>query len=91
MVAVGAFVEEGVEEIEDVAIVAIVLFLVGLVLFERFNPLGMISVTGHFLQYLNLVVGGLEVVRRALHDLDGHVVVILEVFGQPDSREVAPA
>lgn len=54
VVAVGPLVEEGVEEVEDVAVVTIILLFVGFVLLERFNPLGMISITGHFLQDLNL-------------------------------------
>jgi len=29
-------------------------------------------------------------VGGTLHDLDGRVVVVLEVFGQPHGREVAP-
>lgn len=38
-----------------------------------------------------LVVGGLEVVGGALHDLDGDVGVVLEVLGEPDGGEVSPA
>ena len=34
VVAVGTFVEEGVEEVEDVGVVSVELFLVGFVLFE---------------------------------------------------------
>ena len=54
MVAIGSFVKEGVEEVEYVTIISIKCFLARLVLFERFNPLWMISKTGHFLQYFNL-------------------------------------
>lgn len=36
------------------AVVTIIFLFVGFVLLERFNPLGMISITGHFLQDLNL-------------------------------------
>jgi hypothetical protein len=49
VVAVGPLVEEGVEEVEDVGVVAFDLLLVGLVVLERFNPLGMICITGNFL------------------------------------------
>ena len=54
MVAVGSFIEEGVKQVEYMAVIAIVFGFVGFVLFERFNPLGMISITGHFLQDFNL-------------------------------------
>ena len=54
MIAIGSFVEERVEEIEYVTVISIKFFFAWLVLFERFNPLWMISKTGHFLQYFNL-------------------------------------
>jgi hypothetical protein len=49
MVTVWALVEKGVEEVEDVGVVAFDLLLVRLVGLERFNPLGMISIAGNFL------------------------------------------
>ena len=54
MVAVGSLIEEGVEKVEDVAIIAIVFLFVGLILLEGFDPLWMIGVAGHFLQYFDL-------------------------------------
>jgi len=54
VVAVGTFVEEGVEKVQHVAVISVELLLVGLVVLQRFNPLGMISVAGHLLQDLNL-------------------------------------
>lgn len=54
VVAIGTLVEEGVEKVEDVAVVAVVFGFVRLVLLQRFNPLGMIRVAGHFLQDFNL-------------------------------------
>ena len=54
VVAVGPLVEEGVEEIEDVGVISVVVIFVGLVGLEGLNPRRMISITGHFLQYLNL-------------------------------------
>jgi hypothetical protein len=49
MVAIGSLVEEGVEEVEDMAIVSVVFLFIGLVLLERFDPIRMISVAGDFL------------------------------------------
>jgi hypothetical protein len=54
MVTIGPLVEEGVQQVEHMAVVSIEFLFGGLVLFERFNPFGMISITGHFLQDLNL-------------------------------------
>lgn len=54
MITVGTFVEEGVEKVEDVAIVSVVTLFFGFVCFEGLDPLGMICVAGHFLQDLNL-------------------------------------
>jgi len=49
MIAIRTFIEEGIEEIEDVAVVTIEFLLVGFVLFEGSDPIGMISVAGYFL------------------------------------------
>jgi hypothetical protein len=49
MVAIGSLVEEGVEEVEDMAIVSVVFLFIGLVLLEGFDPIRMISVAGDFL------------------------------------------
>jgi len=38
-----------------------------------------------------LIVAGLEVVLGAFHDLDCHVGRVLEILGEPDGREMAPA
>lgn len=54
MVTVWSFIEEGVEKIEDMAIVAIVFFFVGFVMLEGFDPLRMICVAGDLLQYFDL-------------------------------------
>ena len=54
MITIGTLIKERVQEIEDVAIIAVEFLLFGFVLLQRFNPLGMISITGHFLQDLNL-------------------------------------
>ena len=43
------------------------------------------------LQQLDLVEGGLGVVGGGAHDLEGDVLAIGVVAGQPDGREVAPA
>ena len=43
------------------------------------------------LQQLDLVQGGLGVVGGGAHDLEGDVLAIGVVAGQPDGREVAPA
>lgn len=75
--------QKRVEELHDVGVVTVELG-VGFVLFEGLHPLWILHVLGHFLQDLHLVVGGLDVVGGALHDLDGHVVVVLEVLGQPN-------
>lgn len=58
MVAVGSLVEEGVEEVEDMAVVPVVLGLALFVVLERVEPLGMEGVLGHLLQNLNLGVEG---------------------------------
>ena len=54
MVAIRSFVKERIQEVEYVAVVSVEFLLVRLVLLQRFNPLGMISIAGNFLQYLNL-------------------------------------
>jgi hypothetical protein len=54
MIAIWTFIEERVEEVKYMTVISIELLFVRLVLFQRFNPLRMISKTGNFLQYLNL-------------------------------------
>jgi hypothetical protein len=49
MIAIGSLVEERVEQIEYMAVVSIVFLFVGLVIFERFDPIRMICVAGDFL------------------------------------------
>ena len=49
MVAVGSLVEEGVEEVEDVAVVSVVFLFIGFVVLEGVDPVRMISVAGDFL------------------------------------------
>jgi len=43
------------------------------------------------LEQLDFVEGRLGVVRRALHHLEGHEVLVRQVPAQPDRRKVAPA
>ena len=38
-----------------------------------------------------LIVAGFEVVFCAFHDLDSHVGVVLEIFGEPYGGEVSPS
>lgn len=98
MIAVGAFVEERIEQVQDMCVISIEQCLVRLVFVQRLDPLWIVSITGHLLKNLNLsvlprkyfVVGGLQVVRRALHNLHCHVVTVLKVFGQPHRREMTP-
>lgn len=54
MITIRSFVEKRVEEVENVAVISVVFLFVGFVILERFNPLGMIRITGNFLQDLNL-------------------------------------
>jgi hypothetical protein len=82
VVAVRASKEERVEQLDDVGVVAVELGVV-LVFLEGLHPFGVLHVLGHFLQNLDFVVGCLYVVRGAFHDLDSHVVIVLEVLGQP--------
>jgi hypothetical protein len=49
MVAIGSLVEEGVEQVEHMAIVSVVFLFIRLVLLEGFDPIRMISVAGDFL------------------------------------------
>ena len=54
MITIRSFVKEGVQKIQDMAVISIVFFFVWLVFFERFYPLRVVSITGDFLQDLNL-------------------------------------
>jgi hypothetical protein len=49
MIAVGTLVEEGVEEIEYVAVITVEFLLLGFILLEGSDPIGVISVAGYFL------------------------------------------
>ena len=49
MISIRTFVEERIEKIENMAVISIEFGSIGFVLLERFNPLRMISKTGHFL------------------------------------------
>jgi hypothetical protein len=98
MVAIRSLIEEGIEEVQDMAVISIVLLLVLLILSEGLYPLRIERILSHFLKNFNLwlsdeylIIGSLEIVLRTLHDFDGNVGGVLEIFGQPDSREVSPA
>ena len=54
VIAVWSFEEEGVEEVEDMSVVSFELLFVRLVFFKGLDPLRMLGVAGHLLQYLNL-------------------------------------
>ena len=49
MIAVWSFIEERIEKVEYMAVVAVECLLVGFILFEGGDPIGMISVAGYFL------------------------------------------
>lgn len=49
MIAVWPFIEERIEKIEYMAVIAVESLLVGFILFEGCDPIGMISVAGYFL------------------------------------------
>jgi hypothetical protein len=55
MIPVGSLVEESVEQVENMAVVSVVLGLVLLVLLQGFEPLGMECILGHLLQDFDLV------------------------------------
>ena len=91
MVAIGSLEDEGVKELYYVSVIAIELGFVILVLFDRFDPLRVLHILGYFLQYLDLIVGCVDVVWGAFHDFDGDIILILEIPCQPNSGEVSPA
>ena len=64
MVAVGPPVEERVEEVEDVAVVAVETLLVGFVVFKGRDPVGVVSILCDLLQDLNLSCVSTRVPRR---------------------------
>ena len=49
MIAVWPFIEKRIEKVEYVAVIAVECLLLGFILFEGGNPIGMISVAGYFL------------------------------------------
>ena len=84
MISIRPFIQERIQQVKHMRIIPIKCSLVGLVLVKRLDPLRVIGFIGDFLENLNLVIGGLEVVGRAFHDFDGDVVTVLEVFCEPD-------
>lgn len=90
MVAVGAFVDETVEEVDHVGVV-LGEFLPRVVLLECFLPLRAGHALVDHLQDLDFVVGGLQIVGGGLLYLEGHVVIVFKVLGEPDGAEMAPA
>lgn len=57
------------------------LFLV--VIFEGSEPLRLHPVASHLVKNLNLVKGSDEVVARRPLNLESHVGVVADIFGQP--------
>jgi hypothetical protein len=49
MIAIWSFIEERVEKVEYVAVIAVESLLVRFILLEGCDPIGMISVAGYFL------------------------------------------
>lgn len=72
------------------SIVSIKLSIGILIALDALHPLWILNVLGYLLQNLHFIVGGFDVVRSTLHDLDSDVVVVLEVASEPDSRKVSP-
>ncbi len=84
MISIRSFIQEGVQQVEHMRVIPIKSSLVRFVLMKRIDPLGIVGFIGDFLENLDLVVGGFEIVGRAFHDLDSNVVLVLEVFCEPD-------
>jgi uncharacterized protein related to proFAR isomerase len=49
MIAVWTFIKERIEKVKYMAVIAVEGLLVGFILFEGSDPIGMISVAGYFL------------------------------------------
>lgn len=82
--------DETIEETDDMSIVHAE-FLVWVVFLEGFLPFWTCHPFIHHLENFDLVIRRLQVVRSRLLNLEGYVVVILEVFCEPHCRKVSPA
>ena len=91
MISIRPFIQEGVQQVEHMRVIPIKSSLVRFVIMKWIDPLGVVGFIGDFLENLDFIVRGFEIVGRAFHDLDGNVVLVLEVFCEPDGWEVAPA
>jgi hypothetical protein len=89
MVAIRPLVDEAVEQIYYVGVI-LGQFLVGVVLLQGLLPLRAHHPLMHHLEDFNLVVAGVKIVRRRLLDLEGNVVFVFEVLGEPNGGEVPP-
>lgn len=61
------------------------------VLADRLNPFRRVRKLGDFLQNLNFVIGGVEIVRCWLHNLNSNISPVFKILGQPNSGEVTPS
>ena len=65
--------------------------LVLVVLLQRIQPFFLHPVGGNLVQDLHLIERCDQVVTRRALNLQRDVGVVLDIFGEPDSREVAPS
>ena len=90
-----AMMQEAIEQLDAMTVVSSDIFqlfrLLGVVLFERVEPLWFHPVAGDLIEDFNLVKGGNEVVARRSLNFQRNIRVILDVLGEPDSRKVTPA
>ena len=87
VLSVRAVVQEAVQQLNTVAVVARdvgqLLWVAGVVVLQGIEPLRLHPVGTALVEDLNLIESGFQVLRGRSLDLNGHVSVVLQVFGQP--------
>lgn len=90
MVSIRPFVEERIEQIENMTVISVECGFVRFVFFKRLDPFRVICFLSYFLENLDLIVWGFKVMWWTFHDFNRNVISVLEVFCEPDSREMSP-
>jgi hypothetical protein len=90
VISIGTFVQERIQQVEDVRVISVESGLIGFIMMKSLDPLWIIGFVSDLLQNFYLIVRRFKIVRGTFHDFDGNIISMLEVLGKPDSRKVSP-
>jgi hypothetical protein len=99
MLTIGTMMNEGVQKLHTVRSVSthpelcqacLKLRVILVEVIHRALPLSRFPVGRYLVKDFNLIVSSFKIVLSTLLNLHSNVAIVLEIFGQPDCREMAP-